>query len=59
MELTLNFLTHQLYNGNVILDTITLATCKIAPQGIVTQNSGWTLDGLTTVVAMNNSWEPL
>lgn len=58
MDLTLNFLTHQLYNGNIIMDTITLATCEVSNQ-IVTQNSGWAIDGLTTVVAMNSSWEPL
>ena len=58
MQLTLNFLTHQLYNGNIIMDGITLATCEVSNQ-IVTQNSGWAIDGLTTVAAMNSSWEPL
>ncbi|KAI0084768.1 hypothetical protein BDY19DRAFT_519581 [Irpex rosettiformis] len=55
MNLTLDFLTKQLYNGNIIQDTIDLANCNVYSLTI-TQNSGWAIDGLTTVVGMNSSW---
>ncbi|KAI0084757.1 hypothetical protein BDY19DRAFT_997487 [Irpex rosettiformis] len=48
-QLILNFTMNHLYNGNVILDSINLGSC--AQEGVlVTQDSGWVVDGLSTLV---------
>ena len=56
--LTLNFIMNHLYTGSVILDNINVASCNQS-NVLVTQNSGWVIDGLTTLVAFNDSYLPL
>lgn len=57
-ELTANFVTTLLYDGNVILDKIVLQSCSF--EGVLlTFNSGLVIDGLSVLQGTNSSWAPL
>ncbi|KAI0812669.1 hypothetical protein BC629DRAFT_1589397 [Irpex lacteus] len=56
-ELTANFVTTLLYDGNVILDKIVLQSCSF--EGVLlTFNSGLVIDGLSVLQGTNSSWAP-
>lgn len=57
-ELSAEFIKNQLYNGIIVLDTITLQDCT-TQTSIVTYNSGFAIDGIAVLASKNNSWTPL
>lgn len=57
-ELSAAFIQSQLYNGAVIMDTITVATCHRSTI-LVTYNSGFAIEGLSVLASKNVSWTPL
>lgn len=56
--LSATFISDQLYNGVVILDTIDLGTCTRSML-LKTYNSGLTIDGLSVLAGLNRSYIPL
>lgn len=57
-ELSAAFIQNHLYNGLIIIDSISLATCSTQTD-IITYNSGFTIDGLSVLATKNSSWTPL
>ncbi|KAI0341353.1 hypothetical protein BDW22DRAFT_1444251 [Trametopsis cervina] len=54
-EMSANFIATQLYNGVVILDTITVTNC-LTTTDVVTYNSGFTIEGLSILSAKNSTY---
>lgn len=57
-EMSANFIATQLYNGVVILDTITVTNC-LTTTDVVTYNSGFTIEGLSILSAKNSTYTTL
>ena len=60
VELSAQFVKSHLYNGAVILDTITLSDCQNTNQ-VITYNTGYFLEGLSIYVNVtgNSTWSTL
>ncbi|KAI0810854.1 glycosyl hydrolase family 76-domain-containing protein [Irpex lacteus] len=54
--LSADFVLNQLYNGVLILDNMDLGTCTKSSL-IFTYNSGFTIDGLSSLASANNSYK--
>jgi hypothetical protein len=57
-ENSANFIANQLYDGAIILDTISLENCFRTTLA-VTYNSGFTIEGLSILAAKNGSYANL
>ena len=56
-ELAAEFVWNQLYNGTIILDTITLSNCKQSST-LNSYNSGMVIEGLSDLQTYNMTWTP-
>ena len=52
------FIKNHLYDGLIILDTIMLATCARTDLAL-SYNSGYAIDGFSSLAAVNSSYVPL
>ena len=59
-ELSAQFIRSQLYNGTIILDTISISDCSMQPK-VVSYNTGLFLEGLSIYadITNNTSWVAL
>lgn len=59
-ELSAQFITSQLYNGTIILDSVSLMDCSLG-HDLVTYNSGLFIEGLSVYadITRNATWTTL
>ena len=56
-ESAAEFIWNQLYNGTIILDTITLSNCEQSST-LNSYNSGMVIEGLSDLQTYNMTWTP-